>query len=101
MFYARNAIAKRLKEFGIDSAGGGYANEKPKIGKSVCLSEVSTCKRTWGDVCVCAQPASLAAIVLAIGCVVSLGARTPASPPNPRPESTSLASTVDRTHKGN
>jgi len=43
---------------------------------------------------------SLAAIVLAVNCVVSLGARTPVSPPIPQPEFISVASTVDRTHKG-
>ena len=47
-----------------------------------------------------AQAASLSAIVLAVSCVVSLGARTPVSPSIPQPEFISVASTVDRIHKG-
>jgi len=47
-----------------------------------------------------AQAASLAAVVLVVSCVVSLGARTSVSPPIPQPEFISVASTVDRTHKG-
>src|SRR6516164_10239413 len=47
-----------------------------------------------------AQAASLSAIVLAVSCVVSLGARKSVSPPIPQPEFISVASTVDRTHKG-
>src|SRR5215470_6622991 len=38
-------------------------------------------------------------VVLAVACVVSLGARSPATPPAPQTEPLSVSSTVDRTLK--
>ena len=42
---------------------------------------------------------ALAGVVLAVACVVSLAARRPAAPPIAQPETMSVSSTVDRTHK--
>ena len=46
-----------------------------------------------------AQVVALSVLVLAVACVVSLGARSPATPPAPQTETLSVSSTVDRTLK--
>jgi hypothetical protein len=47
-----------------------------------------------------AQASALAVVGVAVVCVVSLAARPPAARPIVHPESISVSSTVDRTHKG-
>jgi hypothetical protein len=46
------------------------------------------------------QASAMAVVVVAVVCVVSLAARPPAARPILQPESISVSSTVDRTHKG-
>ena len=46
-----------------------------------------------------AQVIALAVLVLAVACVVSVGARSPVAPPIAQPPAISVSSTVDRTLK--